>query len=139
MCVSCCLALKAGIYRADRRYRLPALDSRAFLWTLLPDSNALESSPANFTHCRWESPGGNSNSSPIKAMALVLAIPLMPTGNTKTLASSGCLLINARAWAAKASIRFSNWLMASLASRSTALGVSPVATKACKWFLAAAF
>jgi hypothetical protein len=53
---SCCFALKAGIYRAERIWRLPALERRTFLCTLLPDSNALGSSPANLTHSRWDKP-----------------------------------------------------------------------------------
>ena len=127
---SCCLALRAGIYRAERICRLPALEIHAFLWTLFPESNALGSSPANFTHSRWDRSGGSNNNSPIRAIALVWAIPLMPTSSPITRLSSGCFSIQATASAVRESIRFSSWEMASLASRSTAFGVSWVAVSA---------
>ena len=50
MCGSCCLALRAGIYRAERICLLPALDMRVFLWTLFPESNALGSSQVGWAH-----------------------------------------------------------------------------------------
>ncbi len=138
-CGSCCLALKAGMYRAERIWRLPAFDSRVFLWTLLPDSKALGSRPANFTHSRWDRPGGGNRSSPMSAMALVSAMPLMPVSNASARLSSGYWPIKASASAVRRSMRFPNWAVARLASFSTAFGVSWVAVSVCRWFLAAAF
>ncbi|PPD31889.1 MAG: hypothetical protein CTY18_12000 [Methylomonas sp.] len=74
---------------------------------------ALGSSPANLTHSRCDRWGGNNSSSPIKAMALVWAMPLMPVNNSKTRSSAGYWRINAKASVARASMRFSSWVIAS--------------------------
>src|SRR3989338_2563819 len=97
---------------------------RVFLWTLLPESKARGSRPADFTHSRWESPCGNSRSSPMSAMALVWAMPLMPVSNWNARSRSGCFPIKASASLLKQAMRFSSWEIASPTSRSTAFGFS---------------
>ncbi len=128
-----------SIYSAARICWLPDLARHGFLWTLLPDSKACGASLANLPHCRCDRSGGNNNSSPINALALVSAMPLIPINKSSIRLSSGCFSIKTKAAAVSWVRRFSNWLLASLASLSTDFGVSTVTVRACNWFLAAAF
>jgi len=61
-----------------------------------------------------------------------MPMPLMPISNVSIRLSSGCLSIKISVSAVKRSMRFSNWVIANLASLSTAFGVSDVAVSACR-------